>query len=300
MRWLNLAMIVATVGALAFVAAWEMFTARSAPSAAVAMRRADEPAPRIFADGVVEGASREISLRFEVPGRIKEVHVREGDAVKAGDVLAELDSEGAELQLAEARIQLKIAQAERDRLLADAGLAQRPRGQIDARQARVSDEEQTIADGKTALAETAVRHAQLLVDRHRLCSPADGAVLRVLPQPGEFTGPSDQRELFAFVPRGALRVRAFVEELDGLDVSVGQRALISAARPGKQHGGTVSSCSLSFHPKSQRLLKPGERLDIRVREVLIDLDDGYGLLIGMPVEVFIERNAAALRTSRWR
>ena len=41
-------------------------------------------------------------------------------------------------------------------------------------------------------------------------------------------------------------------------------------------------------PKSQRHLKPGELIDIRVREVIIELADGADLLIGLPVDVFIE------------
>jgi hypothetical protein len=42
----------------------------------------------------------------------------------------------------------------------------------------------------------------------------------------------------------------------------------------------------------QRHLKPGEMVDVRVREVLIELVDGSDLLIGLPVEVFIERGPA--------
>lgn len=64
---------------------------------------------------------------------------------------------------------------------------------------------------------------------------------------------------------------------------------LGAPRGGPPYSGTVTACSLYFRPKSQRLLKPGERLDMRVREVVVDLDDGHDLLIGLPVEVMIER-----------
>ena len=249
--------------------------------------------PQIFADGIVEGANQELALRFEVPGRIKAIHVREGDSVRAGDVLAELETDSAELLLAEARIRHKLATAERDRLVSESS-----RQALDAaREKRVvasapplSREEQTLADGKVELAQTAIRREQLLLDKCRLRAPSDGVVLRSVGQPGELTGPNDDRELLTLVNPGAMRVRAFVEKLDGRRVRRGQLAVVSATgEPRKTYPGTVAACSLYFRPKSQRLLKPGERLDMRVREVIVDLDDGQDLLIGLPVEVMIER-----------
>ncbi len=231
-------------------------------------------ATRIFADGTVEGATRELSLRFEVTGRIKAIHAREGATVKAGDVLAELDSNLAEVQLAEAQTRLKIATAERDRTLATA-------------QNTLSPEDRTIAEGVVELARAAVLRESLLLDKLRLHAPIDGLVLRVAAEPGEFTGPTD--ELVTLADQTAMRVRAFVEELDGLRVLPEQLALVSVTgNPGTTYRGTLRTCSPCFSPKTQRRLKPGERVDIRLREVIIDLEDGRDLLIGMPVEVFIE------------
>lgn len=304
MHRVRLAMMAATAAASVFVAWAALFGTPTALPMGVAAsesgsneakdsgRRPGASTPRIFADGIVEGANQELSLRFEVPGRIKAVHVREGEVVKAGDVLAELETDAAELQLADSQIRLKIAMAERDQLVGETmrrtrEVTREPRA--DAAKPQLSREQQAIADGKTDLALTAVRRDQLLLDKCRLRAPNDGVVLRVVPQAGELTGPDDQRELFTIVSHGAMRVRAFIEELDGLRVCRGQRAVVSAAgEPHTPYLGTIAACSLYFRPKSQRLLKPGERLDLRVREVVIDLDDGHSLLIGLPVEVFIE------------
>jgi multidrug efflux pump subunit AcrA (membrane-fusion protein) len=172
----------------------------------------------MFADGIVEGANQELSLRFEVPGCINAVYVREGDAVKAGDVLAELETDAAELQLAESQIRLTIAMAERDQLVGETmrrtrDVAREPRADVSKPQ--LSREQQAIADGRTELAQTAVRRDQLLLDKCRLRAPNDGVVLRATPQSGELTGPNDERELFTIVSHGAMRVRAIIEELDG-------------------------------------------------------------------------------------
>ncbi|MGH7138841.1 MAG: efflux RND transporter periplasmic adaptor subunit [Pirellulales bacterium] len=285
MRWLFQVSIAAAVSAAVFVALATFVPAHSSQPAggetideSETMAAKMPAATRIFADGVLEGAHREIVLRFEVPGRIKAIYAREGAEVKAGDMLAELESDLAELRLAEAQTRLKIARAERDRFYAGRD-----------RQAEPLNPDQTITEGQVTLAETAVRRELLLVEKLRLQAPIAGMVLRAAAEPGEYTGPSDERELFAVVDAHASRVRAHVEELDGLRIAPGQAAVISvAARPGQTFRGTVRACAPGFRPKAQHRLKPGERLDIRVREVVIDLDDGHDLLVGLPAEIFIE------------
>ena len=53
---------------------------------------------------------RQVSLAFEVPGRIKAVHADEGQGVKRGDLLAELDTTTLRLQAAQARARLEQAE----------------------------------------------------------------------------------------------------------------------------------------------------------------------------------------------
>ena len=58
----------------------------------------------------------QVKVSFRTPGTLKEVNFRVGDAVKAGDVLAKLDSTDLELALATAltnldKAQIKISRA---------------------------------------------------------------------------------------------------------------------------------------------------------------------------------------------
>ena len=142
----------------------------------------------------------------------------------------------------------------------------------------------------------AVKHERLMLGKVQLRSPIDGVILQASAEPGELVGPTDERDLFTVVNRDQIRVRAFVEELDALNVTVGQRATIAVVgRTDRQYLGQVASCSPHVRPKFHRHLKPGERLDVRVREVVIDLTDGSDLLIGLPVEVFINIQLSAGR-----
>jgi len=69
----------------------------------------------LSASGRVEPASEERSLAFPVPGRLTRMHVEEGQEVKAGDLLAELenDEEKAAVKLADAEVLLSSADADR-------------------------------------------------------------------------------------------------------------------------------------------------------------------------------------------
>lgn len=74
------------------------------------------PAPLAF-QGQVE--AREVDIAAKVPGRIREVLVREGDSVSAGDVLFELDSPELTAKMAQANAGRDAASAMSDK--ADSG-----------------------------------------------------------------------------------------------------------------------------------------------------------------------------------
>ena len=69
----------------------------------------------VSASGSVEPQSR-VDLAFESPGEVSEVLVEVGDLVKAGDVLARLDTAQLELQADQARATLALAEAQLQQL----------------------------------------------------------------------------------------------------------------------------------------------------------------------------------------
>jgi multidrug resistance efflux pump len=73
----------------------------------------DIPSPAfIAAPGLVEASSGMRSLAFPMSGRICSVLVEEGDAVKKGQLLAELDKEDLRARLASAKAEAEIAEAD--------------------------------------------------------------------------------------------------------------------------------------------------------------------------------------------
>ena len=71
----------------------------------------------IFATGRVEGATPEIELRLQLPGRVEELPAREGQLVEKGDLLVRLDDRQYREGVALAAAELALAQAQLGRLV---------------------------------------------------------------------------------------------------------------------------------------------------------------------------------------
>lgn len=112
-----LLVVVIAVGALAAVFSQFYLTGVSQP---VPRRQIGQPVlmeqDRIAANGVIEGAHLEAALRFEVTGILAAIHVHEGQEVKRGALLAELDNDTQKHHVALARADLTTARAELERL----------------------------------------------------------------------------------------------------------------------------------------------------------------------------------------
>ncbi len=140
----------------------------------------------------------------KMPGRIKEMRVREGDVVSAGDVLAELEAadQRAMLHTAKARVLMAKAQvqtakaeladaqqkAKRERKLAQAGVGQ-------AAMAEDLEFRAVAVQRQVGAAEAAVKAAQAEVDAievgisyYTITAPMNGTVVAKPSQVGELVG----------------------------------------------------------------------------------------------------------------
>jgi HlyD family secretion protein len=122
-------------------------------------------------------AAQSLDLPFQTSGTVAEVLVKEGDSVKAGQVLARLDDRDLQLQVANAQASLVSAQAR----LAQAQQGNATPEDLAASQANVANAEANLQKARTgnttaadiANAEAQLRSAQAKLDALKNPSPSD-------------------------------------------------------------------------------------------------------------------------------
>ena len=241
-RWLRWVIALLLLAALAVVGRqWQARRAAAdAPAAPTAAASAPQPQLELAPQDLLTAASTTLSRRLEVSGSLKAVNtafvkarvaaelktlgVREGDAVKAGQVIGQLDStefdwrlRQAEQQAAAARAQLEIAQRQ---LTNNKALVAQGFISPTALDTSVSNEAGAQATLQAALA--AVELARKSKGDTTLVAPIGGLVAQRLAQPGERV-PVDGR-IVEIVDLSRLELEAAIAPQDLSSLQLGAKA----------------------------------------------------------------------------
>jgi HlyD family secretion protein len=187
---------VAIALAVGLGAGWMLRGAKPAPKAAPvaatapASKSAALPAGSLSASGYVV-ARRQATVAAETTGRLLEVRIEEGQAVRAGEVLAVLEPTLAEAQLQSAQARTAAAEAdlaEAQRVLARAQQLHKTGFATEATlTAARSRHDQALAQRNAARSEARRSGAELA--RYEIRAPFDGVVVNMSAQPGEIISP---------------------------------------------------------------------------------------------------------------
>lgn len=202
---------------------------------------------RISASNPVE-ALRTVRPATPVTGTMRRVYVEEGNRVRAGDLLAEMDvrEQRAELKRAEARLEQELAAYERTRQLRDRDFSS-------AQEYESQKAERDVAASEVELWETRVELGQIRAS-------TDAVVTERNVEPGEAVSSNDA--LFALADVSTLVVRVGVSERHIPHMEQGQSVDVHLdAYPDTSFGGSV------------RRIFPHADDDRRVRvEIALDSD----------------------------
>jgi len=133
-------------------------------------------------------------------------------------------------------------------------------------------------------AETAL--ADALLEKTIIRSPVAGMILRRQRDAGEAVTNIDPTPIAIVGDLSRLRVRAEVDETDIGHIAVGQRVEISAdAYAGRRFAGVVARIAQRLGAKLVNTGRPAEKTDMKVLQVLIDLDPDARLPVGLRVDV---------------
>jgi len=215
----------------------------------------------------------------------------------------------ASLKQQEAMLENARAEMERHQKLFDAGVTSREdadhydreykvaKAQYDAEVQRraLVDDSSRVEDIAKAQADVALARAQLAQDRAIyektiIRAPISGIILRRYHRAGESVTNSatSPDPIVAIGDEGVLRVRVDVDETDVGRVRLGDRAYVTADAFGdRKFWGHVVQLGGELGKKNIRTDEPTERVDTKILETLVQLDDGHELPVGLRVDAFI-------------
>ena len=185
----------------------------------------------------ISGALKAVNTAFvkaRVPGELQGLTVREGDAVKAGQIIARIDSSEYQARVRQAQQQAESAKAQIDiaRRSFENNRSLMEQGFISKTALDTSLSSLAAAEATYRAAQAATDIANKSVEDTVLRAPIDGLVSQRLAQPGERVA-IDTR-IVEIVDLSRLELEASLSASESLDVRLGQNAVLQiegAAKP---------------------------------------------------------------------
>lgn len=178
--------------------------------------------------------SEETTLSFKTPGIISRIHVKEGDAFRRGQVLAELDFTEVEAQTTQ--VVEREAMAKREYQRAEALYAD----------SVISLEQCQNAQTAWILAKQALEIAEYNKTNSRIIALSNGAVLKRNANEGELTNAGSPIFTVTAKQENGLILKAGVSVSDWQALSTGDKATITLeGYPGERFAGTVQHLAQS-------------------------------------------------------
>lgn len=228
--------------------------------------------PVLSGAGYVVSADRYISIGVRVAGRIDRYVVEEGDHVKAGDPLVQLDAReyeaaveraDANLKLARANANLAEQQLRRMETLGRSGVVSRD--ELDVRRAEAAS-----ARARVGTADAELDQARVALEYTTLRAPRGGVILAKLKEVGEIAVPggfSGSGDLIRMANLESLRGQVDVTEAELAKIRIGQRAdVVPDARPDRHYAAHV----VKLYPQVDRQ-KGTLRVEVQIEQPDDDL-----------------------------
>ncbi|MCZ0813036.1 MAG: efflux RND transporter periplasmic adaptor subunit [Pseudomonadota bacterium] len=247
---------------------------------------APAPVTRLLAVNGRIAAENSVEITPTVTGILTGLPVTEGDAVEAGDILAQVDPEAQRTLLRQARAQLESARdaqaearAEFDRAAALDSIVARSVRDTYAHRLEAATQE-------VARLSAALDQARIALENHTIRAPVAGHVVTLDVKQGQLVSPS--RPLMTLADLGTLLVEADVDEAYATQIATGQPAVLQLAGETQTRAGRVSYVS--------------RRVDIATGGLAVELSFDTPVLapVGLTVttNIIVETRAAALTVPR--
>jgi HlyD family secretion protein len=174
-------------------------------------------------------------------------------------------------------------QAEADDRSSKAAEARRLAGVNGARR-----EDVLVADAQVKAAMARRDEARAALERLHIRAPIDGTVLQLKTRAGEYYNTLGTEPLLVLGDTRTLKVRMDVDERDVARVKVNAPSYVTlSAYPGRRFEGHVVEIGRRMGRKNVRTDDPVERIDTKILEVVIQMNDPSSLVPGIRVTAYV-------------
>jgi multidrug resistance efflux pump len=244
--------------------------------------------------GITETGRGNVAIGTAVSGIVREVDVRVGDRVRAGDPLFGIDDRDARAQLAVARAAAEEAEAAlakpRHRLDYLLALRRLDRSTISAQAVSDAQDDLRAAEATRDAARARVDQLGVDIDRLLVRAPRAGTVLQVNARAGEFAvGGDNGKPLMLLGDDTRMYLRVDIDENDAWRVRPGAEA--RAYLRGNPHIAVPLHYEYTepyVTPKTSLTGQGSERTDVRVLQVIYSFERGdLPVYLGQQMDAFI-------------
>ena len=147
-------------------------------------------------------------------------------------------------------------------------------------------EDVAIAEANVRAARAKFAEITAQIEKTIVRAPIDGVILKLYRRAGETVSNLPPTPIAIVGDTSRLRVRADIDEADVAQIALGQTVWVTADAYGdKRFRGTVDQIGVQLGRKNFRNDNPEERVDTKILEVMIALEPGVQLPIGLPVDI---------------
>ena len=260
--------------------------AQAAPSAAAAARA---PQSGVAAEGrVVAYPGSEVTIGADAVGRLLRVNVEEGDLVRQGQVLAEIDASDLVASLDEAKARLEEATAERR--LAQFNAERKVRlfaeGVLTAFDRDAASRDVEITQARIETAAASIRRLEATIAKTRMIAPISGTVTSRVVNAGQMVDRGDPAFTVADLDR--LRIEGEAHEADADRVKIGAEVEIRAdGFPGRSFRGRVEEIPGNVTLRRIKPQDPARPTDVRVLALKVAFEGKTPLKLGSTVDLVV-------------
>ncbi len=274
---------------LALLAGTVMQAQPRAQAAPIAAARAGSPKSGVAAEGrVVAYPGSEVTIGADAVGRLLRVNVEEGDLVRKGQILAEIDASDLLAGLDEAKARLEEATAERR--LAQFNAERKVRlfaeGVLTAFDRDAASRDVEITQARIETAAASIRRLEATIAKTRMVAPISGTVTSRVVNAGQMVDRGDPAFTVADLDR--LRIEGEAHEADADRVKIGAEVEIRAdGFPGQSFHGRVEEIPGNVTLRRIKPQDPARPTDVRVLALKVAFEGRTPLKLGSTVDLVV-------------